>query len=114
MFKAIFGAPKKVCDAAPADDSGIGAKPSPGSRVHPGRRLMRNQVLFFADAFSKASMDELVPRFLGNLRQHCSELDSGDGWIEWPDLYDSTHDTIFRCAVGSLVWQEHSWPKFGT
>lgn len=102
MFGQLFGAPKAICDATLADDSGIGAKPYPGSSVHPGRRLIRNQVLFFTDAFSKPSMDELLPRFQSNLEKRCAMLGIGNDWEERSDLYSFLRNVVFPSGVDSF------------
>jgi hypothetical protein len=105
MFGRLFNAPKRICDATAADDSGVGVKPYPGSSVHPGQRLIRNQVLFFNDAFSKKSMDELVPRFLHNLEQRHTDFDIGQTWTKLPDLYMFLRKFIFRCGIVSFYGQ---------
>ncbi|KAF1977367.1 cytochrome P450 [Bimuria novae-zelandiae CBS 107.79] len=102
FFRRLFNAPKRICDATLADDSGVGAKPYPGSSVHPGRRLIRNQVLFFNDAFSKPSMDELIPRFLRNLEQRCTEVDVDEDWVRIPDLYAFLSEFVLRCGIRSF------------
>jgi hypothetical protein len=103
MFGRLFNAPKRICDATAADDSGVGVKPYPGSSVRPGQRLIRNQVLFFNDAFSKKSMDELVPRFLHNLEQR--HIDVGKTWTDLPDLHIFLRKFIFRCGISSFYGQ---------
>jgi hypothetical protein len=103
MFGRLFNASKRICDATAADDSGVGIKPYPGSSVHPGQRLIRNQVLFFNDAFSKKSMDELVPRFLHNLEQR--HTDFGETWTNLPDLYIFLRKFIFSCGIISFYGQ---------
>lgn len=102
MFGRLFNAPKRICDATAADDSGVGVKPYPGSSVHPGQRLIRNQVLFFNDAFSKKSMDELIPRFLHNLEQRHADFGIGQTWTELPDLYTFLRRFVFRCNIVSF------------
>ena len=102
MFGRLFNAPKRIRDATAADDSGVGMKPYPGSSVHPGQRLIRNQVLFFNDAFSKKSMDELVPRFLNNLKQRHADFDIDESWTDLPDLYVFLRKFIFRCGIISF------------
>lgn len=102
MFGQLFGAPSRVCHATLVDDSGIAAKPYPGSQVHPGRRLLRNQVIFFNDAFSKKSMDEIVPRFLRNLYLRCSDFAIHTEWVEMDDLLSFVYDLAFPCAVKSF------------
>jgi hypothetical protein len=102
LFAGMFGGPKRVSDALLADDSGVGAKPYPGSNVHPGRRLLRNQVVFFSDAFSRASLDELVPRFVQNLEDWCKESNIASDWVEMPDLFTFVRDVLFVCGVDSF------------
>jgi cytochrome P450 len=102
MFGQLFGAPEAVCHATLVDDSGIAVKPYPGSQVHPGRRLIRNQVIFFNDAFSKKSMDELIPRFMQNLYRQCEGFSIGTEWVELDDLFALVHDLAFPCAVKSF------------
>ncbi|KAF1949004.1 cytochrome P450 [Byssothecium circinans] len=102
MFGQLFGAPKAVCEATEADDSGTATKPYPGSHIHPGRRIIRNQVLFFNDAFSKKSMDEMIPRFIQNLYQRCESFAIGEQWVEMDDLFEFIHDLTFPVAVVSF------------
>ena len=104
MFGGLFGGSEIVIKALRDDNSGIGAKPYSGSSVHPGRRLLRNQILFFSDAFSRASMDELGPRFVQNLKECCKDSSSGIGseWIKKPDLYEFVRDVLFSCNVDSF------------
>lgn len=64
--------------------------------------MIHNQVLFFNDAFSKRSMDELIPRFPGNLERRCTELDVGGEWVVLPDLYTWLREVVFRCGVASF------------
>tara|TARA_R110002003_G_scaffold155_4_gene13686 strand:- start:2243 stop:2809 length:567 start_codon:yes stop_codon:yes gene_type:complete len=80
----------------------VGVKPYPGTQVHPGRRLMRNQVVFFADAFSKSSLDEMVPRFVEAVEEWCKTSGIGDQWVEMPDLYLFVRDILFDCGVVSI------------
>jgi cytochrome P450 len=102
MFGQLFGAPDAVCHATLVDDSGIAVKPYPGSQVHPGRRLIRNQVIFFNDAFSKKSMDELIPRFMQNLYSQCEGFSIGTEWVELDDLFGFVYELAFPCAVKSF------------
>lgn len=105
MFSRLFNAPKRICDITAADDSGVGVKPYPGSSVHPGQRLIRNQVLFFNDAFSKKSMDEIVPRYLNELERKCNVLGIGKSWEHLPDFYMFLRRIIFHCEVVSFFGQ---------
>lgn len=102
IFGRLFNAPKKIRGAIAADDSGVGVKPYPGSSVHPGQRLIRNQVLFFNDAFSKKSMDEIVSRFLRELKKDDHGMGIGNTWRDVPDLYMFLRKIVFRCAVVSF------------
>ncbi|KAF2797967.1 cytochrome P450 [Melanomma pulvis-pyrius CBS 109.77] len=104
LFGGMFGGSEAIVHALQHDNSGIGAKPYPGSNVHPGRRLLRNQILFFSDAFSRGSLDELVPRFVKNLQDWCAESSSvvGSDWVEKPDLYEFVRDILFSCSVDSF------------
>ncbi|KAF2274030.1 cytochrome P450 [Westerdykella ornata] len=99
----MFGGTDAVVEALRQDNSGIGAKPYSGSNVHPGRRLLRNQILFFSDAFSKSSLDELVPRFVQSLKTWCEASDEiGTEWVEKSDLYEFVRDVLFDCNVDSF------------
>ncbi|PSN68401.1 hypothetical protein BS50DRAFT_573308 [Corynespora cassiicola Philippines] len=102
MFGQLFGAPNQICHANSVDDSGIAAKPHPGSKVHTGRRLIRNQIIFFNNAFSKKNMDEIVPRFLRNLYLRCSGFAIDIEWVEMDDLFAFVHDLASCCAVESF------------
>jgi hypothetical protein len=104
MFGDMFGGSETVIRALRDDDSGVGTKPYTGSNVHPGRRLIRNQILFFSDAFSRASLEELVPRFVQNMKDWCAESNSGVGsdWVEQADLYEFVRDILFGCNVDSF------------
>ena len=102
MFGRLFNAPRKICEVIAADNSGVGVKPYPGSSVHPGRRLIRNQVLFFNDAFSKKSMDEIVPRYLGELNRKCNDIGIGQTWKDIPDFYMFLRQIVFHCEVVSF------------
>jgi hypothetical protein len=99
----MFAGSDAVVQALREDNSGIGVKPYPESKVHPGRRLMRNQIIFFSDLFSRASLDELVPRFAQNVEKWC-EAQSGIGteWVERPDLFQFVREIIFSCSVDAL------------
>ncbi|KAF1941002.1 cytochrome P450 [Clathrospora elynae] len=103
LFVGMFGGPQKIKDALAKDDSGIGVKPYPGSDVHPGRRLMRNQIVFFADAFSKTSMDALVPIFILQMEDWCSKSNViSEDWVEMPSLYLFVRDVLFSSSVEAL------------
>jgi hypothetical protein len=102
LFGGMFGGPQKIVHAIAKDNSGVGVKPYPGTQVHPRRRLMRNQVVFFADAFSKSSLDEMVPRFVEAVEEWCKTSDIGDQWVEMTDLYIFVRDVLFDCGVVSI------------
>lgn len=102
MFKNLFAAPNQVVAATLADNSGIGVRPYAGSNVNPDQRIIRNQVVFFSDAFSKTSMDEIVPRFVENLQRNCSNLNMGDEWVEMSDLFTFVRDIVFPSGVESF------------
>ncbi|KAH7082811.1 cytochrome P450 [Paraphoma chrysanthemicola] len=106
LFGGMFGGPQKIIDAIAKDNSGIGVKPYPGTDVHPGRRLMRNQVIFFSDAFSKSSLDEMVPRFVDAVEDWCKASNIGKDWVEMPDLYLFLRDVLFDCGVVSIFGQQ--------
>ena len=65
---------------------------------------MRNQILFFSDVFSKASLDELVPRFIANLQQWCADHkdEVSSDWTEKPDLFDFIRRILFTCNMDSF------------
>ncbi|PVH94040.1 cytochrome P450, partial [Periconia macrospinosa] len=102
MLGKLFGGSKRLCDAIKVDNSGISPNPYPGSQVHPGRRMGRNQHIFFNDAFSKKSMDEIVPRFVANLYLQCLSFSIGTRWVEMDDLFSFVYDLAFPCAVKSF------------
>jgi hypothetical protein len=106
LFQTLFNGPQKIADVLMKDDSGIGVKPYPGTDVHPGRRLMRNQVVFFGDAFNKSGMDEMVPRFVKSVEKWCEGSNIGNDWTSLPDLYTWLRDVLFRAGVES-VFGEH-------
>lgn len=69
----------------------------------PGRRLLRNQILFYNDAFSKASSDELYRRFGEGLESRCNETkDIGYDWIEKPDLYYFLREIMFQANIDAF------------
>ncbi|KAF2878580.1 cytochrome P450 [Massariosphaeria phaeospora] len=103
LFAHMFAGPPHVVDAIARDDSGVGRKPYPGSSVPPGRRLLRNQIVFFADAFSRASIDGMVPRFVSSLQAWCEKNTAiGANWVEMDDLYGFVREMLFACGVESF------------
>lgn len=103
LYGSMFAGSDAVVEALRQDDSGIGLKPYPGSNVPEGRRLMRNQIIFFSDVFSRPSLDELVPRFTQNVEEWCKgREDLSSEWIEKPDLLQFVRELMFACSVDAL------------
>ncbi len=100
MLGNMFDGTEEMIEALKQDDSGIGVKPYPGSNVDPGRRLMRNQIIFFSDAFSNKSLNEIVPRFVQSLESWCDQSEMiGESWVEQPDLFAFVREVFFSCGV---------------
>jgi hypothetical protein len=96
----MFRMPEKVCQAHIDDNSGTGAKPHPESNIPPAQRVIRARSLYFADLFSRSSMDEFIGRFIQNLEEWCENSSTvSSEWVEMPDLFNFIRDVLFNCAV---------------
>jgi hypothetical protein len=97
-----FGSPRKSVAFYEADDSGLFAKPLPGSTTKDEDRIFYTIHKMVNTYLQGNSLTGMTTRFQANLARMVEESEVGDEWIEVPDFYAFLQMQTLEAAVRSI------------
>lgn len=99
----VFGTPANAIQVYKQDDSGIGLKPLPGTKVPPNNRIWFNHSAAARTYLSGRSLQLIGVRFMELLAQDVANDKSiGKEWVDRPDIYLFWQDQVFEAALNAL------------
>ena len=107
FIRLMLWAPKHVVDLYNADNSGMSAKPLPGSNVEPRNRVRYLQTRSTHRYLTGASAIEMTSQYLSAMvRNEAANTNIGAEWVEMPDLCKFIHNVVFSASVESIYGRE--------
>lgn len=97
----ILGTPKHVVPFYAADNSGVSARPQPGSNVPPERRILYIQHKVAHKYLTGQELKGISERYMKILQRNLSIGIEYD-WIDIPDLQAFLQSQLFSAAVESM------------
>ncbi|KAF2185800.1 cytochrome P450 [Zopfia rhizophila CBS 207.26] len=84
----LFGMPPVASASFVRDNSGIAAKPKPGTNVESRNRICHRDHEIIRSMFQGPELSDLIDRFSGLLYEKMHHLPIGSQWVEMPDLFE--------------------------
>lgn len=102
VMRHVAGAPASALDRVyAADDSGIAARPLPGSRVPPAKRFYHLHHRLVVAQMSGRRLGDTATRFAGAFERLLRGV-AGDAWTPVPDLHAWLGSIVFTASVEAL------------
>lgn len=103
VMRHVAGAPASALDRVyAADDSGISARPLPGSRVAPPQRFYHLHHRLVVAQMSGRRLGDTAARFAGAFERQLRGVAGGDAWTPVPDLHAWLGGVVFTASVEAL------------
>jgi hypothetical protein len=102
VLENLLGATRALLSFYKADDSGMAAKPRPGSKVKQEDRVFFFQIRTAHTHLSGLHLHAINDRFMATLERDLDTLNVGQEWVEYPDLYKFLQCIVTPCSIETI------------